>query len=173
MGIPNFSQGAYSNQKGSTPTKVSPQTYPKQTSLQKPNLDIYDTNNQLFPFNNEWITKGADAQMIRYAECAGKKLADNNLTTSKIRSIFGEIKRIQVAGYENEKVSFLMLRPKVAYAVGREVKNAGRNNPPIGIMTFQDIFVKASCLVSNNREFQNFCNLMEALIAYHKANNGE
>ena len=52
-------------------------------------------------------------------------MADNNLTNSKIRSIYGEIKRIQMGEFEKEKTSFYLLKPKVAYALGRDDKNQG------------------------------------------------
>jgi CRISPR-associated protein Csm2 len=65
------------------------------------------------------------------------------------------------AAMRRSKSSFLLLQPKVAYLVGRDSKN-------LGIRIFQDIFEKASKLVSDDKTYQNFCNLMEALVAYHK-----
>ena len=94
-----------------------------------------------------------------------------DLSTSKIRNIFGEIKRIQVSGYDNNKSSFYLLKPKVAYAVGRERKsNFGKTE---GIETFQQIYLDAAKYVTDSKSYQNFCNLMEALVAYHKANGGD
>jgi CRISPR-associated protein Csm2 len=66
-----------------------------------------------------------------------------------------------MGSYEACKSSFLLLQPKVAYLVGRDSKN-------LGIRIFKDIFEKASKLVSDDKTYQNFCNLMEALVAYHK-----
>ena len=77
------------------------------------------------PLSTEWITKEADSAMVDYTEKAGQFMAKNGLTNSKIRSIYGEIKRIQMGSFETEKASFLLLRPKVAYAYGRDDRNKG------------------------------------------------
>lgn len=76
-------------------------------------------------YDSRWITDAATAEMIDYTRNAGKYMANKNLTKSKIRSIYGEIKRIQMRGYEQEKSSFFLLKPKVAYALGRDNKNQG------------------------------------------------
>lgn len=48
------------------------------------------------PIKSNWITDKADKELPIYAEKLGKKLVQNGLTNSKIRSIYGEIKRIQI-----------------------------------------------------------------------------
>lgn len=111
----------------------------------------------------EWITNGADAQLPAFAENMGKTMAKKGLTSSKIRSIYGELKRIQMGGFEKEKVSFYLLKPKVAYALGREKDN-------MGLRLFKIAFDRCVQDVSNQKTFQNFCNLLEAILAYHKAN---
>lgn len=116
-------------------------------------------------FDNEWITNEASRDAVEYAEEMGKFMANKGLTNSKIRSIYGEIKRIQMGGFENEKSSFCLLKPKVAYALGRDDKNEG-------LKLFKKIFDKASELVDNQKKYQNFCNLIEAILAYHKAYGG-
>lgn len=118
-------------------------------------------------YKSEWIKKGADKEMIEFAETKGKFMAENKLTNSKIRSIYGEIKRIQM-GFEENKESFYLLKPKVAYAVGRD-----RNNE--GLKLFKLIFDRAYNDVDLNikETYVNFCNLLEAILAYHKANGGD
>ena len=118
-------------------------------------------------FNVEWITKGATSAMVTAAEQAGKYMAENGLTSSKIRSIYGEIKRIQMKGFEEEKTAFYLIKPKVAYAVGRE-KQTNKNNME-GLLLFQLIFNQCFQYVTNDASYKNFCNLMEAILAYHKA----
>ena len=73
-------------------------------------------------FDESWITEGANERLPDFAEVLGKYMARNGLTNSKIRSIYGEIKRIQMGKFEIEKASFFLLRPKVAYAFGRDEK---------------------------------------------------
>lgn len=117
-------------------------------------------------YNSDWITKEADPKMVAYAEAAGKFMADNKLSNSKIRSVYGEIKRIQMGEFDKEKSSFYLLKPKVAYALGREPKNEG-------LKMFKLVFDNASKDVADQKSYKNFCNFIEAILAYHKANGGD
>ncbi len=117
-------------------------------------------------FDSSWITKEASPLLVEYAEKMGRFMAENGLTNSKIRSIYGEIKRIQMGEFEKEKSSFFLLKPKVAYALGRDDKNEG-------LRLFKMIFDKASDYVDNQKTYHNFCNLIEAILAYHKAFGGK
>ena len=47
---------------------------------------------------------------------------DDKLTTSQLRRFFGEVKRQQSIGYK--ETSFVLLKPKLAYAVGRAKKDS-------------------------------------------------
>lgn len=117
-------------------------------------------------FNSSWITNEADKAMPVFAEKMGEKMADGKLTNSKIRNIYGEIKRIQMGKYEKEKVSFFLLKPKVAYAMGRDPQNRG-------LILFKLVFDEASKYVTDEKSYRNFCNLIEAILAYHKAYGGK
>ena len=101
----------------------------------------------------------------------GKVVEDNkgsSLTTSQIRIAFGEMRKIQSNGYELS--SFLMLKPKLAYAVKRHDKK--------GLDEFYKIFVWAYDAVETNKpaeapkQFNNFMQIMESLLAYHKFHGG-
>lgn len=116
-------------------------------------------------FNQAWITSEADRNLVLFAEQTGKFMADNGLTNSKIRSIYGEIKRIQMSTFELEKTSFFLLKPKVAYALGREPKNEG-------LKLFKLVFDQCYDYVNDNVTYKNFCNIIEAILAYHRANGG-
>ena len=117
-------------------------------------------------YDKTWITGNATAELVDYAEKAGKFMAENELTNSKIRSIYGEIKRIQIGEFEKEKSAFYLLKPKVAYALGRDEKNQG-------LKLFKLIFDKAWADVSDQKSYQNFCNFIEAILAYHGAIGGQ
>lgn len=117
-------------------------------------------------FKSQWIQIEADKDLIDYAEKSGKFMAQNGLTNSKIRSIYGEIKRIQMGDFEKEKVSFYLLKPKVAYALGREPRNEG-------LILFKKIFDHCFSFVTDSKSFINFCNLLEAVLAYHKSYGGK
>ncbi len=131
-------------------------------------------------YRSEWIANGATPEMIVFAEKAGKymapwgetnkKLDKQCLSKSQIRNVYGEIKRIQFKGIESDegKTSFLLLKPKVAYAEGR--------NRTKGLTLFKLIFDEMWSEVNkspNKKTYDNFCALLEAILAYHKANGGQ
>lgn len=132
-------------------------------------------------FDSKWITIGADENMVKFAEEAGKYMAptDNRdkdaLSKSQIRNVFGEIKRIQgkiqpMKEFDAEcKSAFMLLKPKVAYSEGR--------NKTKGMSLFKKIFDigwEQVCKNINDKvSFLNFCNLLEAILAYHRANGGK
>jgi len=125
-----------------------------------------DFFNDKLSFDPNWIKSGADKALVSFAEIAGKYMAKNKLTNSKIRNIYGEIKRIQMGEFEKEKSSFFLLKPKVAYAVGRD--------PQIeGLKLFKIIFDLCYNEVNNDHTYKNFCNVIEAILAYHRANGGK
>ena len=138
-------------------------------------------------YNREWIINGATPDLVDFGPASGyfakavkgsrimsektaeticEFMANNGLTNSKIRNVYGEIKRIQMGEFEKEKSSFYLLKPKVAYALGRDEKNEG-------LKLFKKIFDKCFEFVKDQKSYLNFCNLMEAILAYHKAYGGK
>jgi CRISPR-associated protein Csm2 len=117
------------------------------------------------PYRSEWMRVGADEFLVRYAEQAGEFMAHNGLTNSKIRSIYGEIKRIQMGEFAKEHSAFYLLKPKVAYALGRDERNEG-------LKFFKLVFDRCTQDVNDQQSYQNFCNFIEAILAYHKAYGG-
>lgn len=112
---------------------------------------------------------------VQFAEEFGRYLAEKEdhadpLTTSQLRRFFGEVKRQQMTGYD--ETEFVMLKPKLAYAVGRAKKNARKNNYS-KIEDFYYVLADAIDKVgrSTNKEvaFKNFITVFEAIVAYHKA----
>lgn len=132
---------------------------------------------EITKFEDKWIETGADKSMNSFAEKAGRYMAPinkndkNKLSTSQIRNVYGEIKRIQLKGIEDVEArsSFVLLKPKVAYAEGR--------NRTEGLTLFKLIFDEGWQVVADNnydsKMFKNLCNLLEALLAYHKAYGGK
>ena len=117
-------------------------------------------------FDPAWVTVEANAAMNVFANKAAKVMAmPNQLTNSQIRNVYGEIKRIQMNGFEQSKASFYLLSPKVAYTYGR--------NKNDGLELFKKIFDEAVKHVGDDRTYQNFCALMEAILAYHKFHGGK
>lgn len=124
-------------------------------------------------FKPAWITSGFNDEANRFTEELGKFIANNKLTTSQIRNIFGEVKRIQMQLRKEDSQtpeaipSFYLLRPKMAYAAGRQ------NN--LGIREFKKYFDKAHQAVDlkNRKTYENFVAFLEAILAYHRINGGK
>lgn len=120
---------------------------------------------QEYKFQSAWITNGFDENFNDFANNVGKYLEKKELSSSKIRNIFNEIKRIQM-NYEEEKSSSYLLRPKIAYAVGRDNKN-------YGLQMFKIVFDDCFRCVTEEKHYHNLCGVIEALIAYHKYYGGK
>ncbi|MBS1744805.1 MAG: type III-A CRISPR-associated protein Csm2 [Bacteroidetes bacterium] len=119
----------------------------------------------------KWVTDGINKETIIYAEAMGKKLKDDGLTTSQIRNVFGEMRKIQLNGFEEEMSSFLLLRPKLAYAAKRQ--NAK------GMDAFYELFCTAYDAINTEdkknspKQFDQLLQVMEAVLAYHKYYGGQ
>lgn len=139
----------------------------------EPRLDL-PTKNEI----GAWVKNGFQNETIDFAEEFGNYLVKNRLTTSQIRNIFSEVKRVagevaKVGKVEGKnKQDFLMLRPKMAYAAQRA---GGR-----GIEDLKKVLDNAHIAVSEvldepekgKEAFGNFVDFFEAILAYHKAAGG-
>jgi len=83
------------------------------------------------------------------------------LTTNQLRKFFGEVKRQQMEGYNSTR--FILLKPKLAYAVGRA------KNQNAKINDFYRVIANAIDRVHDESQFKNFVQIFEAIVAYHKA----
>ncbi len=113
-------------------------------------------------FKPEWITSKISDETIAFVESMGKCL--ESVSSSQLRNIYGEIIRIKMKGFDEEKTAFLLLKPKVAYNYGRL---KGREQKSFGTFK-EEFFDKAHKEVKNEENFKNFVNLFEAILAYHK-----
>lgn len=141
--------------------------------------------------SEEWIQKEIVKETIKFAEKFGQNLAnasdsamsiDRNgklivkvkrvrdreidvkrsvLTTSQLRRFFGEVKRQQAKGFEESE--FLLLKPKLAYAVARAKDEDAKIND------FYYVISDAIDKVRNKEDFARFIKIFEAIVAYHRA----
>jgi len=121
--------------------------------------------------------------LVKEAEDLGKSLAQppgrNSppLTTSQIRSIYGEVLRIKADWLESRddeagkkrkaraQRALILLKPKMAY---RAKKEKGR-----GVEHLVAVLDPAVDLVKNDKDnFRRFVEFFEAILAYHKAHGG-
>jgi len=112
---------------------------------------------------------------VQFAEKFGNYLAEKEdqaepLTTSQLRKFFGEVKRQQMTGYDDTE--FVMLKPKLAYAVGRAKQN-GRKGKYQKIEDFYSVMAdaidKVEASTDKPKAFKNFITPFDAIVAYHKA----
>lgn len=129
-------------------------------------FDFKDWNQKI----KTWVSHEIDKDTILFADKFGEFIATNGLTTSQIRIAFGELRKIQMNGFSEEKTSFLMLKAKLAYAVKRHDK--------LGLTEFYNLFSKAYDEVDTksteggSKQFDNLLQIVEAVLAYHKYHGG-
>lgn len=131
------------------------------------------------PIDESWFRNKVTPQTVEYADMFAKNLAKGDkretlaLTTSQLRRFFGAMKNlqmnIQISGFNESE--FVMLKPQLAYAVGRAYKNNGSFNH-YKIDDFKDVLSKAIDIVNASEDkdlaFNNFIKFFEAIVAYHK-----
>ena len=109
-------------------------------------------------------------RLVDFSEAFGRFLAHprEGITTSQIRNIFGEVKKIEMEwdrGPETSWVRLQLLRPKLAYTA----KKADRP----GSYALREMLSEAIQNVQGKKEnFRRFVNFFEAILAYHKAAGG-
>ena len=131
-------------------------------------------------------------ETVKFAEKFGKHLAKNGkhtetrfnskkqiqesfpveeskLTTSQLRKFFGEVKRQQMMGYKES--SFVLLKPKLAYAVGRakDGKKYYKIEDLYNVLSNAIDVVTSDETTDKQKAFKNFIAIFEAIVAYHKA----
>ncbi len=116
-----------------------------------------------------------DYHTLKYDNRKEQYFPRQTLSTSKLRKFFGAVKKIQVAGKfeEDEYRAFKLLMPKLAYDVGRE------KNKQHKIVDFYFAIKEMSDQVENpataqnkeepQKQFKNFVELLESIVAYFKA----
>jgi len=126
------------------------------------------------------IITGTDADaarlLVKSADSLGSTLKNSGLTTSQIRSLFGEVRKIEAQwNMENAQQKalrrFILLKPKMAYQAKRSQGGAVRE--------LVDVLDPAVDVVINEKDegmreanFRNFVSFFEAILAYHKAAGG-
>lgn len=124
----------------------------------------------------DWIQNGISKEAVDWANSFGEFLTEKNgtkgaLTTSQLRKFFGELRRIE-SDFAHKKNDIIMLKPTLAYAVGRDgnktkIKEFG-DEISKGIEA-----IRLGNEVYEKKDFKNFLKLFEAIVAYHKYHGGK
>ena len=122
-------------------------------------------------FKKNWITEGVDDNCVDLCEELAKGMVSSKVSSSFLRNIFGEMRRIETGGFEEHRADFVLLRPKLAYSCGRAIdRNKGAKDD---LEALQKLYSLAAKKVANANGFKNLVSIMEAIIAFHKANGGD
>lgn len=129
------------------------------------------------------IIQGADVdsarEMVKAAKAWGEYLAQQKLTTSQIRTIFGLVRLIELSWPSDvddperarkAERDLILLKPKLAYQAQRDAEKNKETKP---VQQLERLLSPAIDLVQGNRDnFQRFVDFFEAILAYHKAAGG-
>ena len=183
-----MSEPRSSKSKSSDEIKAKKEDINRQFELIK---DKYDSKWVINGITKRDVTDFAEefAEFLCEDECIQETLNDGRknktyvsvaLTTSQLRKFFGAVKSIQLNGIINSPADFLMLKPKLAYAVGRLKQQGGNKDKILKIEYFSKIISKAIDDVGVGggaeekileQRFKNFVNFFEAIVAYQKVYN--
>ncbi|RRJ30246.1 type III-A CRISPR-associated protein Csm2 [Halocatena pleomorpha] len=98
-------------------------------------------------------------------ERLGKRFAENDVSTSQLRKVFGEIKRAENEfkfedDTEQAKQTLFLIKPHLAYAAARKEEMQDVKDE---ISRFMDLVV-GDC---SDEDMEIFFRIMEATVAYH------
>lgn len=79
------------------------------------------------------------------------------LSTSQIRNVFGEVKKMQMGRFDRRK--FKLLEPRLAYVAG---KNRGKT------IDLKEVLVECITRTNDQDDFGVFADFFEAILAYHR-----
>ncbi len=119
--------------------------------------------------------ENAAETLVRVAEEIGVRLAkQEQMTTSQIRNIFGEARKIQAnwrVGGGSRRTDLILLKPKMVYQAARHKPGGVLKD---SLATAIDAVIDGSPSTEQElKRFRNFMNFFEAIVAYHKANGGK
>lgn len=116
--------------------------------------------------------------LVQHSESLGQQLVKQGLKTNQIRKFLDEVKRLKVKLDQNRKdetddLSIIkdevfMLKPQLAWATARQKTKYGSPVQP-----FSDVMNAAIDKTYSRRDFYRLVQLMESIIAYHKAAGGK
>lgn len=129
-------------------------------------------------FNRSWVQAPMTEGLAEWCESFAKHLAPAEkkdgqaLTTSQLRKFFAEVRLIENNLEKKDCTSdILMLKPYLAYAVGREKKPTKLRDFQKEISTAIDGIRKDS--IHTVSDYRNFIAVYEAIVAYHKFYGGK
>ncbi len=120
--------------------------------------------------------------LVHHANEIGRQLVDypkkeDRLSTSQIRSLFGEVRQIEAQwsmGGDNRKKAYrrmVLLKPKMAYRAKKERKQGVQDLVEILDSALEPV-IRETDETRRYVYFSHFVEFFEAILAYHKAAGG-
>lgn len=137
--------------------------------------------------DKQWVRDGITPSIVAWTESFGKYLCafgeqrpeKKALTTGQLRKFFGEVKRID-ADVVKHKAEIPMLKPLLAYAVGRDKKST--RNGMVNSSRIEEFGKELTNAIDGIRydnddilksDYKNFVQIFESIVAYHKFYGGK
>lgn len=116
-------------------------------------------------------------ELVTDTENFGKELVRKQLKTNQIRKFLDAVKRLKSTLDKSEKRDIkvinddlFLLLPQLAYAAARQQRNPRDPGP---VAPFKQVLEAAIKKVVTPTDFDKFVQLVESIIAYHKAAGGQ
>ena len=116
-------------------------------------------------------------KLVAVADQLGQELARQDLSTSQIRALFGEVRQIEGEwgmGAEAREWALrrlILLKPKMAYRARRERGRAVQELVGVLQPALEEV-VREKDEGKQDADFKRFVEFFEAILAYHKAYGG-
>lgn len=117
--------------------------------------------------------------LVRWADKLGNEFKNHGLTTSQIRALFGEVRRIQAqwlspgassADKRKARRQFILLQPKMKYRARKERRVVGELVD--ALQPALQLVIQEKDEKKQQEHFQRFVDFFEAILAYHKGYGG-
>jgi CRISPR-associated protein Csm2 len=120
---------------------------------------------------SQWISSSLNEDAITFTEFYGRHLKYSNLTTTQIRNVFGEVKRMEMSRQFSYN-DFLLLKPRLAYASERKGTTGSKDFRKV-IEKAIDAVIAGKDEAEKQKRFENFAAFFEAILAYHRSFGGK
>ena len=130
---------------------------------------VADIRKALQQYESTGLKNLPATDLVDFANRMGKHLTDVGLKTTQVRRFLDAIRRIDTQSNKGKSFNpewIVLLRPKLAYAVGRDTSNK--------IKPFMDVLEPAIMAATHGYEdFKKLLALVEGIIAYHRYHGGK
>jgi CRISPR-associated protein Csm2 len=105
--------------------------------------------------------------LVQHAEKFGPELKNQKLETNQIRKFLDAVNQLKSklvgSSFSAIETEVVLLKPKLAYAAARQR----------AVKPLNDVMAAAIDKVESEKDFERLVQLIEAIIAYHKAEGGK